>query len=445
MKIVIAGAGEVGFHLAKLLSEGSQDIILIDKDKARLEYAQHHLDVLTVKGDATSIFTMKRADISKAGLLITATSSETANLTAAILGKKMGAKTTVARISNMEFLKYRKELDIASLGIDEMISPEALASEEIERLIHRSAFTDAFEFENGKLDLIGIHLEDEAPMINKSVLELAEIEDLNFITVAIQRGTETIIPRKNTVFLRDDHVYCIAPPKGSEQIMKLTGKKRLNIKNVMILGGSRVGKMAARKLSKAGYQVKIVEKDEDKCFELSDRLPGVLVIQGDCTNVELLEEENVENMDAFVAVTGNSETNIMSCLMAKTHGVKKTIALVENMEYLHLSKSIGIDSLINKKHIAALNIFRFVRQGVISLTGLIGLDAEILEFEVPEGSKISKKPIKDLGFPRSAIIGGVVRDDLGLKTMGDFQIRTGDRVVIFCLPEAIEKVSSFFK
>lgn len=446
MKIVIAGAGEVGFHLAKLLSKESQDIVLIDEDKDRLEYAQGHLDVLTVKGDATSIFTMKKANMAKTDLLIAATSSETSNLTVAILGKKMGAKNTVARISNVEFLKYADELDIKGLGIDGMISPDVLASEEIKRLIHRSAFTDAFEFENGKLDLIGIHLEDEATMIDKSVLELAAIEDLEYITVAIQRGDETIIPRKNTVFRRDDHVYFIAPPGGNEQIMRLGGKERVSIKNIMILGGSRVGEKSARQLSKAGYSVKLIEKDAEKCFELSDRLPAVLVINGDCTNVELLEEESVDTMDAFVAVTGNSETNIMSCLVAKTHGVKKTIAMVENVDYIHLSKSIGIDTLINKKLIAANNIFRFIRQGnVINLAGLHGVDAEILEFEVTAGSKITEAPIKDLKFPRSAIIGGVVRDGNGLKTMGDFQILPNDRAVIFCLPEAIEKVSKFFQ
>lgn len=445
MKIVIAGAGEVGFHLAKLLSKESQDIVLIDEDKGRLEYAQGHLDVLTVKGDATSIFTMKKANMAKTDLLIAATSSETSNLTVAILGKKMGAKNTVARISNVEFLKYADELDIKGLGIDGMISPERLASDEIKRLVHRSAFTDAFEFENGKLDLIGIHLEGEATMIGKSVLELAAIEDLQYITVAIQRGDETIIPRKNTVFQNDDHVYFISPPGGSEQIMRLAGKQRVSIKNIMILGGSRVGEKSARQLSKAGYAVKLIEKDSEKCFELSDKLPGVLVINGDCTNVELLEEESVETMDAFVAVTGNSETNIMSCLVAKTHGVKKTIAMVENVDYIHLSKSIGIDTLINKKLIAANNIFRFIRQGnVINLAGLHGVDAEILEFEVVAGSKITEAPIKELKFPRSAIIGGVVRNGKGLKTMGDFQLQPNDRAVIFCLPEAIDKVSKFF-
>ncbi|WP_300437393.1 Trk system potassium transporter TrkA [Christiangramia sp.] len=448
MKIIIAGAGEVGFHLAKLLSFESQDITLIDPNRDNLGYADTHLDIRTVKGDASSIKILKEAQVKYTDMVISVTSSEATNITVCVLAKQLGAKRTIARISNTEFLENQEELGFTRFGIDELISPEALASREIELLLNQSAFNDSYEFEEGALTMIGVSLSRTATFVGKTVKEAARIfPELNFVPIAIQRfGTQyTLIPRGDTQFKDGDQVYFITLKNGVEELYKLTGKVRQEIKNVMVLGGSKIGRKTAQDLSLNNFNVKLVEKDRDKAYELADELPNTLIINGDGRNVELLEEENIHDMDAFIAVTGNSETNIMSCLVAKSKSVKKTISLVENMDYFQLSHSIGIDTLINKKLLAANNIFRFVRKGeVVAMTKLNNMNAELLEFIVKPKSQVSNKKIKDLDFPRSAIIGGIIRNGEGLIALGDFLIKPGDRIVVCCLPRSINKVEKLF-
>ncbi len=448
MKIIIAGAGEVGFHLAKLLSYESQDITLIDTNKESLIYADNHLDIRVLKGDATSISILQEARVEKSDLVIGVTSSETTNITLCMLAKQMGSKKTIARISNTEFLDHREKIKFSELGIDELISPEELAASEIQLLLNQSAFHDTYEFENGALIMVGVSLPKSAPFIGKSVKEAASIfPELHFMPIAMQRGGTqfTLIPRGDTIFKADDQVYFITDKKGVDELYKLIGKKREAIKNVMILGGSKVGFKAARDLCAKKFNVKLIEKNKEKAFDLADILPNALVINGDGRNVELLEEESLESMDAFIAVTGNSETNIMSCLVAKSKHIKKTIALVENMDYFQLSQSIGIDTLINKKLLAANNIFRYIRRGeVVAMTRLNNLNAEILEFEVKPSSKMNGQIIKELDFPRNAIIGGIIRNGKGMVALGDFEIEEGDRVVVCCLPQAIQKIERLF-
>lgn len=448
MKIVIAGAGEVGFHLAKLLSYESQDITLIDNNKINLEYADAHLDIRTIKGDATSVKTLYDAQIEEIDLVIAVTSSETTNITICVLAKQLGAKRAIARISNTEFIHYKDKLGFSKFGVDELISPEALAAEEINLLINQSAFNDTFQFDQGALTMVGFRLSSTAPFVNKMVKDAANIfPDLHFVPIAIQRlGTQyTLIPRGDTYFREGDQVYFITTEDGVEELYKLTGKVKQEIKNVMILGGSKIGKKTAKNLCDTKFNVKLVESDNEKAFELADELPKTLVINGDGRNVGLLEEENIHDMDAFIAVTGNAETNIMSCLVAKSKGVKKTIALVENMDYFQLSHSIGINTLINKKLLAANNIFRYIRKGeVVAMTKLNNMNAEILEFIVNQKSKVANKKIIDINIPRSAIIGGVVRKGEGVIALGDFVIEPGDRVVVCSLPRSIQKVEKLF-
>lgn len=448
MKIIIAGAGEVGFHLAKLLSYESQDITLIDTDKESLAYADSHLDIKVLKGDATSISILKEAKVNTSDLLIAVTSSETTNITTCLLAKQLGCNRTIARISNTEYIDNRDEIKFSNFGIDELISPEELAAEEIQLLLDQSAFNDSYEFEDGALIMVGTTLQRTAPFVGRTVKEAAEIfPELHFVPIAIQRvGTQyTLIPRGDTVFKEGDQAYFVTSKGGVDEIYKLTGKVKEDIKNVMILGGSKIGFKTARDLCVNKFKVKLIEKDKNKAIELADMLPNALVINGDGRNVELLEEEDMAQMDAFISVTGNSETNIMSCLMAKSKNIKKTIALVENMDYFQLSHSIGIDTLINKKLLAANNIFRHLRKGeVVALTRLNNLNAEILEFIVKTTSAVTGKKIKDLDFPRSAIIGGIIRNGEGLIALGDFEIQSGDRVVVCCLPSSIVKVEKLF-
>ena len=448
MKIIIAGAGEVGFHLAKLLSYEAQDITLIDTDKESLAYADNHLDIKVLKGDATSVSLLKEAKVDKSDMVIGVTSSESINLTFCLLAKQLGSKRTIARISNTEFVDNKELIRFEELGIDELISPEELAATEIQLLLNQSAFNDTYEFEDGLLIMVGVFLPKTAPFVGKMVKEAANIfPELHFMPIALQRmGTQyTLIPRGDTVFKEGDQVYFITTPEGVENLYKLTGMKKKDIKNVMILGGSKVGYKTARDLCNSKFNVKLIEKNKEKAFEIVDQLPNALVINGDGRNVELLDEESLESMDAFIAVTGDSETNIMSCLVAKSKNVKKTIAMVENMDYFQLSQSIGIDTLINKKLLAANNIFRYIRRGeVLALTRLNNLNAEILEFEVKPTSIVNGEIIKELDFPREVIIGGVIRDGEGIIALGDFRIREGDRVVVCCMPKAIARIEKLF-
>ncbi|MGB3606846.1 MAG: Trk system potassium transporter TrkA [Psychroserpens sp.] len=447
MKIIIAGAGEVGFHLAKLLSYESQEITLIDTDKNSLAYASDHLDIRVIKGDVTSIAILNEARINRSELFIAVTSSETTNITACVLAKELGAKQTIARISNSEFLD-QTEFGFTKFGIDELISPETLAAAEIELLLNQYGFNDTYEFEEGKLTMLSLRLSRTATFVGKTVREAAEVfPELHFVPIAIQRfGTQyTIIPRGDTEFKEGDKVVFITSKGGDEELFELSGKVKTELKNIMILGGSKIGYKTARDLCKGKFNVKLIESDKEIAFDCADDLPNALVINGDGRNVELLEEENISDMDAFISVTGNSETNIMSCLVAKSKGVKKTIALVENMDYYQLSQSIGIDTLINKKLLAANNIFRYIRRGeVVAMTKLTNMNAELLEFKVTSRSKITRHKIKDLDFPRSAIIGGVIRHDIGIIPLGDFQIELGDKVVVCSLPRSITQVERFF-
>lgn len=448
MKIIIAGAGEVGFHLAKLLSFESQEIILIDLDKERLNYAETHLDIKVVSGDITSVSVLKSSNISNADLFISVTSSETSNITSCVLAKQLGAKKTIARISNTEFIQNKSELEFEKLGIDELISPESLAASEIELLMSQSVFNDTYEFENGALTMLGLTLSEEAEIINKTVKLAAEfLPDIHFIPIAIQRkgSRATVIPRGDTVFLKGDRVVFITSKGGDEELCNLTGRQKTQIKNIMILGGGQIGSTSAEELTNSGFNIKIVEKSKERAIDLADQLSDALVINGDGRNIELLEEENFSNMDALISVTGNSEINIMSCLVAKSKGVKKTIALVENMDYFALSHSIGVDTLINKKLLAANSIFRYIRKGeVVAMTKLVNMDAELLEFVVNDASKVCGLHIKNIDFPRSAIIGGVIRENEGYIALGDFKIQAGDRVVVCCMPQSIKKVESLF-
>ncbi|MFD2564467.1 Trk system potassium transporter TrkA [Aquimarina rubra] len=448
MKIIIAGAGEVGFHLAKLLSFESQDITLIDPDKECLNYADSHLDIRVIKGDATSISILKDARVQNVDMVISVTSSETTNITVCVLAKQLGAKRTIARISNTEFIENKEEVGFIKFGIDELISPEALAASEIELLLNQSAFSDSYEFEDGALTMVGTTLSNTALFVDKTVREAADIfPELHFMPIAIQRaGTQyTIIPRGDTKFKEGDQVYFVTSKGGVEELYKLTGKVKEQIKKVMILGGSKIGYKTTCDLCDHKFKVKLIETDKEKAFDLADDLPNALIINGDGRNVELLEEENIDDMDAFIAVTGNSETNIMSCLVAKSKGVRKTIALVENMDYFQLSHSIGIDTLINKKLLAANNIFRFIRKGeVVAMTKLNNMNAELLEFIVKPTSEVSDNLIRDLDFPRSAIIAGVIRDGVGMIPLGGFYIKAGDRVVVCCLPKSIKKIENLF-
>lgn len=446
MKIVIAGAGDVGFHLAELLAHEDKDIVLIDMNQDVLDYASTHLDVLTIKGDSSSLNILNHASVARANLFLAVTTSEKTNLVSAILAKKLGVRQTIARVNSPEYLSDENREMFRQLGIDTLISPQELAAAEIARLVKQCSFTDIFEFENGKIALAGITLGDESQLNNVKLSDFNQFyQGDNIRPMAILRGHQTIIPRGETLLRKGDHVYFITKKANIDDLNDLAGKQKKVLKNVMIIGGTPLAQATAKRLEQS-YNVTLIEKDKEVCKALAEELRNTLIIHGDAGHINLLEEEGLHRMDAFIALTPNSETNIIASLTAKNAGVYKTIAQVENKEYTHISQNIGVDTLINKKLIAANNIFRFVRKGTIeAITSLHGVEAEVIEFVVTKSNQLTKSSLRKLPFPATAHIGGVIRGENVFIPNGDFCLEVDDKVIVFAMPEAIAKVEQLFR
>ncbi|OFY45265.1 MAG: Trk system potassium transport protein TrkA [Bacteroidetes bacterium RBG_13_44_24] len=445
MRIVIAGAGEVGTHLAKMLSSENHEIILIDPEDARLDPIKSSLDVLTISGSATSVKILQDILQKKTDLFIAVTHSEDTNVTASILAKRFGATKTIARIDNIDYLEQATPEFFRTLGIDSLIYPELIAAREVLGLLHEAGASEFMEFSGGRLSMFVQRLDKNAPILNKSLAEIAQSNKTDkYRAVAIKRDNKTVIPRGNEHFRLGDLVFVISTREGIDEMMKTSGKESFEARNLMIVGGSRIGKHIAIYLQNT-CSVKLIDSNPEKCEDLAEILDNTLIINGDCRNADLLEQEGISKMDTFVAVTGNSETNILSCLLAKKMGVKKTIAEVENMEYINLAENSGIDTIINKKISAASRIYRHtLNPNVIQVKYMAGTEAEVLEFIVPENAKITKGTLRGIDFPKDAIVGGGTRDGVPFIATGDTIIKANDRVVVFTLPTAYDRLSKFF-
>jgi trk system potassium uptake protein TrkA len=445
MKIVLAGDGEVGMYLAQELSKEDHEITMVLPDSELAESIQGYTDVIAIEGDPTFISVLKRMNVKKADLMISALHDERINLLSAAIAKKLGAKKVIARINNLEYLSDENTNLFLNLGVDSLVCPEYIAAKEVIDLLKQTAATEIFDFSDGKLSLFLIKLDEKARVLEKSLNQIAsEYSHLDFRAVAIHRNGETIIPKGDHVFRANDLAYVITKPEGIDALLNLGGKTRIDIRNVMLVGGGRVGRTVARQLEHQ-LNLKIIEYNKDKALQLANQLDTALVIQGDARDIQLLEEEDIRGMDAFVALTDNSETNILSCLNAKRFGVKRTIALVENIDYIDISQNIGIDTIVCKKLSTASYIIKYTMNAeVTSIKCLSGINAEVLELVAKPHSLVTRKPIRDLKFPRGAIIGGIVRDEESYIAVGDLLIQEGDKVVVFALPEAIHKVDEFF-
>ncbi|MDR0737957.1 MAG: Trk system potassium transporter TrkA [Prevotellaceae bacterium] len=448
MKIVIAGAGEVGSHLAMMLGEGHHSITVIDHDEDRLRKAAEAVDLMAIHGMPTSIATLERAHVDKADLFIAVSPSveQDMNVVSAAFAKKMGAKKVIARINNDEYLQPEHNAIFTDLGIDYLFYPEKNAVVEILNLLSQTGTTEFMDFSGGHLQLIAYKLEEGAPVINKSLNEVSGSHSIDYRAVAISRNGKTIIPTGADKFKEDDLVFIVTNKEGIQDALKDSGKSNVNVRKVLILGGTRIGVMLAAALEGKVEQVKLIDSDREHCERLAEELPETLIICGDIRNTDLLMEEDICNIDAFVAVTGSSETNILSCIFAKRMGVKKTIAEIENIDYIHLAENMGVDTIINKKIITAGRIFRFTMgSNVQSIRLLNGSEAEVLEFIVKSGSPVTKGKIRDIDFPKNAVIGGVVRGNTNFIAVGDSEIKPYDRVVVVSLPSVISMVSKFFE
>lgn len=445
MKIIIAGAGEVGTHLATLLSKEKQDITLMDESEDRLSKLDKDFDLMTVVASPSSIVSLKNANVANADLFIAVTPDESRNMTACMIAHNLGAKKTVARIDNHEYLLPKHQQFWKDLGIDSLIFPEMLAAKEIADAVRMSWIRQWWEVRGGALVLIGVKLRKGAEILDIPLMELGQSQ-IPYHIVAIKRGNETIIPRGTDSIHENDIVYFMTTKKHIPYIRKISGKEQYpDVRNVMIMGGGRIAVRAAQ-IIPDDIRMTIIESNRHRCNRLTELVSNkVLVINGDGRDMGLLVEEGLGNTDAFVALTENSETNILACLAAKRLGVSKTVAKVENLDYINMAESLDIGTIINKKLIAASHIYQMMLDADVSNVKCLTLaNADVAEFTVKEGAFITKKTIKDLRLPKGITLGGLIRDDEGQLINGNTVIQAGDHVVVFCMGLMMKQIEKYF-
>ena len=446
MKVVIVGAGAVGTHLSKLLSREHKDCVLIDDDDEKLSNLSEY-DVMTYNASPTSIKAMKEAGVQHADLFVGVTPEETTNITACMIAHNLGAKKTVARIDNYEYLHPQNRELFKQAGVDSLIYPEVLAAIDINNGLKLSWVRQRWDVHDGALTLLGIKLRETAEILNQPLRELSGPDD-PYHVVAIKRGEETIIPGGLDELRVGDLAYFMTTQEYIPYIRKIVGKEHYaDVKNVIVMGGDKTAVRAA--LTAPDYMnIKIIEKNAERCERLNELLgdADTMVIHGDGRDLGLLEEEGIRNTQAFVALTGNAETNILACLTAKRMGVRKTVAMVENLDYVKMAEELDIGTIINKMTIAASHIFQMLLEAdVDNLRSLMLVDSEVAEFTASEGSRVTKKLVKDLGLPTGATIGGLVRNGMGMLVNGNSKIEAGDSVMVFCHEAKLNQIEKFFK
>lgn len=447
MRVVVVGAGEVGFHLAKRLSEESQDVVIIESDPEQADHAAQHLDVQTVVGNGASLSVLEQAGVRNAQMLLAVTSRDEVNLIASLAAKRLGVAYTVARISNPDYYQEDSVLSREQLGVDLMVNPEKECAQETVQLLQNAAFTEVSEFAQGRVQLVGLKVLEGAPVAGHTIRELrAHFEGgYHYVTVAIVRNGVTTLPTAESTIEAGDRIYLLSPTSEVDEIPPLAGYDRFNLKRVMIAGGSPEGEYIAQQLDELGVDCTILDRDRKRCVELAEKLPHALVLHADATDLELLEMEGVSGTDGFVAATGNDETNLLSSLLAKEAGAKKVLALVHKFEYLKLVPTVGVDAAISPRISTVNAILRRVRRGrVMTVATMSGIDAEAIEFDVTNQSRIAGQALRDVQFPKGGVVGTVVRGSEIILPRGEDILHPGDDVIVFALPEAIPAIEALF-
>lgn len=448
MNIVIIGAGNVGFDLGKILSESHHDVTILDRDKQALNRVSEKLDVLIVEGNATSARDLIKANVKDSDIVIAATSVDEVNMIASMLSKRLGAKKVIARIRNDELTSENAPIKAIDLGIDVVIHPEYSAALEIVQLLKRASASDVINLADGKLQLVGIKIESHSPLVQKSLIEYAQdLEPVIFRIVAIYRGGLTIMPKGHIRIQKNDQIFVLAKIKDIPELVKSTGNLERKLSKIIISGGSAIGELIAKMLTKQDkkWNIKLIEPDYNKANELAQELKNVLVLHGNPTDPDLLAQEGIAETDAFIAVTDDEESNIISCLMAKHLNVYKTVALVSKPDYIPLSQAIGLDTAINIKLSVANEIYRHVRKReVLSVASLHGIEAEVLELRANFSSKIANKPLYKIKLPHGVVIGAIIRsNDVEIAT-GNSVIQEHDSVIVFCLTSSVDEIIALF-
>ena len=443
MRIVIAGAGEVGLHLAKMLSREELDVILIDSNEEVLSEIENNYNLITVVGSPTSFDTLREAGIADADLFLAVTPYETRNIVACTIASSLGATKTVARIDNFAYLSKEQRQHFKSLGVDDLIYPEKLACEEIIAAMRHTWARSWFELHDGALILVAVKLRDNASILNRKLYELTSNSNL-FHIAAIKRHNRTIIPRGNDEVMLGDIVYFTTTPEYVEGIREICGKVQVDVKNMMILGGSRIAIRLAQLLDD-DVKIKLIEKDREKSYKLVEKMLNTTIIQGDARDEELLAEEGIADTDMFIALSDSSETNILACLTAKQMGVPRTVAEVEDIQYIAVAENLNIGTVVNKKLIAASHIFQLLLDADSSNAKCLAMaDAEVVELVAKPGSKITRRQVKELGLPSDMTLGGVIHNGVGKIVGGDTLIEANDHVLVFYLDTALNKLDRWF-
>ena len=445
MRIVIAGAGAVGTHLAKMLSVENENVVLLDESEEKLGKMESLFDLQAIVGDPTKISALKSAGVDSAELFVAVTPDESRNIAACILAHYLGAKKTIARIDNYEYLQPKHKAYFESLGVDSLIYPEQLAAEEIATNIKYSWMRQMLEFGDGALVMIGVKIRENATIKGIPLKDFPS--DIPYHVVAIQRGDETIIPRGNDMIMVNDLVCFMTTSDQIQYMRTICGKEEFTeVNSIIIMGGSRIAVRTAN-LIPDNVSVKIIESDLNRCHKLLELVDDkVMIINGDARDPELLRSEGIDRTDAFIALGDNSETNILACMAAKRGGVFRTISEIENIDYISMAESMDIGSVINKKKIAASTIFQMLlNTDVLSVKCLSFIEAVVAEFPVRENSYITRKPVKNLGLPEGANIGGLIRNGEGMNVTGNTMIQAGDHVVVFCREHVLKKLEKYFK
>jgi trk system potassium uptake protein len=446
MRAIIVGGGEVGFHLAQRLSMESQDVALVEANPERAQYASEQLDIQTIVGNGASLSVLKRAGVEQARMLIAATSQDEVNLISCLAASRIGVEYTVARISNPDYYVEGNVLSREQLGVDLMINPERECAAEAYQILQSPAATEVAYFAKGRVQMIGLEVQEGAQVAGKSLAELGrEFTDYHYVTAAILRVGETIIPTGESRIEAGDRIYLLAPVAEIPTIPSLAGYDPVRLRRVMIAGGSREGQYLAEILERHRVACTILDSNRRRCLELAEALPHSLVLHGDATDLELLEMEGVAGIDGFVSATGNDQTNLLSSLVAKSVGARRVVSLIQNFDYLPLVQKVGVDAAVSTRRSTVNAILRYIRRGpVVSVAALKEVDAEVIEFEVVEGAPITHHPLRETDFPRGGIVGTIVRGEDVIIPRGDDHVRAGDEVIVFARREAIAEIEKLF-